>query len=396
MAIPISYNIRNLRLRKGLTVMTALGIALTVTTAIFLMALIAGLNRAFVSSGSSKNVLVLRKGSEAELSGGFDAGLFPTLKTLPGIARDSHGEPMASGEWVVVIVLPRKDGTGEVNVTVRGMMPDGLEMRQISDTTGTPPKVKLLEGRWFATGQREVVVSSSIRSRFAHANIGDTMEFGKGTWKVVGVFDAGGSAYESEVWGDVNQMASDFDRQGGFSSAYLRATDDIAADALKNRVADDQRLKLEGFIETDYYAKQTSSGAPIKVIGIVVGFIMAIGSIFAAMNTMYAAVAYRGREIATLRVIGFSRPAILTSFVLESLLLALLGAAAGILLMLPFNGMQTGTSNAVTFSEVVFALRITPQVAGYAIAFALIMGFVGGLAPAWHAARQNILNALRG
>src|SRR6266498_2477550 len=160
MAIPISYNIRNLRLRKGLTVMTALGIALTVTTAIFLMALIAGLNRAFVSSGSSKNVLVLRKGSEAELSGGFDAALFPTLKTLPGIAKDSHGDPLVSGEWVVVIVLPRKDGTGEVNVTVRGMMPDGLEMRQISDNPGTPPKVKLLEGRWFETGQREVVVSS--------------------------------------------------------------------------------------------------------------------------------------------------------------------------------------------------------------------------------------------
>jgi putative ABC transport system permease protein len=255
--------------------------------------------------------------------------------------------------------------------------------------------VKLVEGRWFQTGQREVVVSKSIQGRFSHANIGDTMEFGKGSWKVVGVFDAGGSAYESEVWGDVNQMASDFDRQGGYSSAYLRATDPISAAALKNRVGDDQRLKLEGVLETDYYAKQTSSGAPIKVIGIVVGFIMAIGSIFAAMNTMYAAVAYRGREIATLRVIGFSRPAILTSFVLESLLLALLGAAAGILLMLPFNGMQTGTSNAVTFSEVVFALRITPQVAGYAIAFALIMGFVGGLAPAWHAARQNILNALR-
>jgi len=395
MAIPISYNIRNLILRKGLTVMTALGIALTVTTAIFLMALVAGLNRAFVSSGSPKNVLVLRKGSEAELSGGFDASLFPTLKTLPGLAKDSKGEPMASGEWVVVIILPRRDGTGEVNVTVRGMMPDGLEMRQLSDGPGLPPKVKLVAGRWFQTGQREVVVSSSIRDRFAHANLGDTMEFGKGSWKVVGVFDAGGSAYESEVWGDVNQMASDFDRQGGYSSAYLRATDPISAEALKNRVSDDQRLKLEGVLETDYYAKQTSSGTPIKVIGWVVGVIMAVGSIFAAMNTMYAAVAYRGREIATLRVIGFSRPAILTSFVLESLLLALLGAAAGILLMLPFNGMQTGTSNAVTFSEVVFALRITPQVALYAILFALIMGFVGGLAPAWHAARQNILNALR-
>jgi len=274
-----------------------------------------------------------------------------------------------------------------VNVTVRGMMPDGLELR---------PSAKLVEGRWFQTGQREVVVSKSIRSRFSHANIGDTVEFGKGSWKVVGVFDAGGSAYESEIWSDVNQMAADFDRQGGYSSAYLRATDPIAADALKNRVSDDQRLKLEGVLETDYYAKQTSSGAAIKYIGIVVAVIMAIGSSFAAMNTMYAAVAYRGREIATLRVLGFSRPSILTSFVLESLLLALLGAFAGILLMLPFNGMQTGTSNAVTFSEVVFALRITPQVAGYAILFALLMGFFGGLFPAWHAARQNILSALRG
>ena len=395
MAIPISYNVRNLKLRKGLTIMTALGIALTVTTAIFLMALVAGLDRAFVSSGSPLNVLVLRKGSEAELSGGFDASLYPTLKTLPGIAKDSQGEPMTSGEWVVVIVLPRKDGTGEVNVTVRGMMPDGLEMRQLPGSNNHP-SVKLIEGEWFHTGQREVVVSKSVRDRFAHANIGDTMQFGKGSWKVVGVFDAGGSAYESEVWGDVNQMASDFDRQGGFASAYLRATDPIAADALTKRVSDDQRLKLEGMLETDYYAKQTSSGTPIKVIGYVVGFIMAIGSIFAAMNTMYAAVAYRGREIATLRVIGFSRPAILTSFVPESLLLALLGALAGILLMLPFNGMQTGTSNAVTFSEVVFALRITPTVATRAIIFALIMGFVGGLAPAWHAARQNILTALRG
>src|ERR1700728_1359910 len=196
MAIPIRYNIRNLKLRKGLTVMTALGIALTVTTAIFLMALLAGLQRAFVSSGNPPNVLVLRKGSEAELSGGFDAALFPTLKVLPGIAKDSHGEPMVSGEWVVVIVLPRKDGTGEVNVTVRGMMPDGLEMRQLPDGPGGQPKVKLLEGRWFETGQREVVVSDSIRNRFSHANIGDTMQFGKGSWKVVGIFDAGGSAYE--------------------------------------------------------------------------------------------------------------------------------------------------------------------------------------------------------
>lgn len=293
---------------------------------------------------------------------------------------------MASGEWVVVIVMPRKDGTGETNVTVRGLMPDGLELR---------PKVKIVQGRWFTPGQREVVVSESIQKRFSHTNIGDTLQFGKGPWTVVGVFDAGGSAYESEVWGDVNQMAADFDRQGGFSSAYLRATDPVSADALVHRVSDDQRLKLEGMLETDYYAKQTRSGAPIKYIGWVVAIIMAIGSSFAAMNTMYAAVAYRSREIATLRVIGFSRPSILTSFVFESVVLSLLGAAVGILLMLPFDGMTTGTSNGVTFSEVIFSLRMTPQVVCIAILFAVIMGLFGGMAPAWHAARRDILAALR-
>jgi len=387
MAIPISYNIRNLILRKGLTTMTALGIALTVTTAVFLMALIAGLNRAFVASGDPLNVLVLRKGSTAELSGGFDASLFPTLKELPGIATDSRGEPIASGEWVVVIVLPRKDGTGDVNVSVRGMMvPAGLELRS---------HVKLVEGRWFQPGQREVVVGQNVHRRFSGANVGDTMDFGKGQWKVVGTFDAGGTAYDSEIWSDVNQMAADFDRQGGFSSAYLRATDPVAADALKHRVSDDQRLKLDGMLETEYYATQTKSGAPIKFIGTLVAIIMAIGSSFAATNTMYAAVAYRGREIATLRVIGFTRPSILTSFVLESLLLSLLGAVIGIALMLPFNGMTTGVGNQVTFSEMVFSLQITPKVVAYAIAFGLVMGLLGGFAPAWHAARQNILNALR-
>lgn len=393
MAIPISYNLRNLKLRKGLTIMTALGIALTVTTVLFLLTLLAGLRQAFVTSGDPLNVLVMRKGSNAELSGGFDASLFPTLKNLPGVAKDSHGDPMASGEWVVVIVLPRRDGTGEVNVTVRGMMPDGLELRQ---QPADKAKVKLIDGRWFSPGQREVVVSKSIQRRFAHSNVGDTLQFGKGQWQVVGVFDAGGGAYESEIWGDVNQMASDFDRQGAFASAYLRAENSSAAESLKNSVSDDQRLKLDGMLETEYYAKQTSSGGAIKVVGWMVGIIMGIGSVFAAMNTMYAAVAYRSREIATLRVIGFSRPSILTSFVFESLVLSLMGAVVGILLMLPFNGMTTGTSNQVTFSEVVFGLHITPRVLLQATGIAVLMGILGGLAPAWHAARQNILTALRG
>lgn len=386
MAIPISYNIRNLKLRKGLTIMTALGIALTVTTAVFLMALLAGLQKAFVASGDPLNVLVMRKGSAAELSGGFNGTLFDTLKSLPGIAQDKDG-PVASGEWVVVAVLPRKDGTGEVNVSVRGLMPAGLTLR---------PRAQLVDGQWFRPGQREIVVGKSIHDRFAGTKVGDTLDFAKGQWKVVGIFDSGGTAYDSEIWGDFHQIAADFDRVGGMGSAYLRATDAVAADALKNRVADDQRLKLEGQLETDYYKKQTSSGGPIKFIGLVVAVIMAIGSSFAAMNTMYAAVAYRSREIATLRVIGFSRPSILTSFVFESLLLSLLGAVVGIVLMLPFNGMSTGIGNQVTFSETVFSLRMTWNVVLVAAGFALTMGLFGGLAPAWHAARQEILAALRG
>jgi putative ABC transport system permease protein len=386
MAVPLRYNIRNLKLRKSATVMTALGIALTVTTAIFILALLAGLNAAFRGSGDPLNVLVLRKGSNAELAaGGVDRNALPIMKDLPGVARDAQGQPQVSGEDLLVVVLPRNDGTGETNVTVRFLTPTGIAMR---------PETKLVSGHWFTPGQREIVVSQSIHNRFAQANLGDSMWIGKGPWTVVGIFDAGGTAHDSEIWGDVNQLSADYDRNY-YNSVLLRATDPVAAEALKNRVSDDQRLKLNGMLETDYWAKQTSSGNPIKFVGMIVAVIMAIGSCFAAMNTMYAAVAYRSREIATLRVIGFSRPSILTSFVLESVLLSLLGALLGIVLMLPFNGMTTGTNNPVTFSEAVFSLRMTPSVVGWAVLFAVVMGLFGGIAPAWHAAQRQILASLR-
>ena len=387
MAIPISYNIRNMILRKRLTLMTALGIALTVTTTVFLMMLLAGMRKAFVSSGDPLNVLVLRKGSTSELTGGFTKDKMPILRQLPGIATDSHGQPMVSGEWVVVVVLPRKNGTGEVNVTLRGMEQDGLELRA--------KKAKLIEGNWFASGQREVVVSRSIHERYSHTNVGDMIDFGKGEWKVTGIFDGGGSAYDSEIWTDINQVASQFNRQGAVGNAYLRATDALAADSLKHRVADDQQLQLDGMLETEYYDKQTANGGGIRLMGFIVGLTMAIGSIFAAANTMYAAVAYRSREIATLRVIGFRRGSIVTSFIFESVLLALLGAIIGIVLMLPFNGMSTSTSNQVTFSEVAFSMQITLQVVITAVVFAIAMGLIGGVAPAWGAARREILAALR-
>ncbi len=385
MSIPLTYNTRNLRVRTGATVMTALGIALTVSVAVLIMALLSGLQRAFVSSGDPLNVLVLRQGADAEMMSFVNHDQASTLKSLPEVAKDSSGAAMASGEGYVIISLERRGGIGEANVSVRGISPMGIAMR---------PNIQLAEGRWFAPGQREVVVSQSVALRFAHTSIGDRVYFGRGWWTIVGLFDAGGTAHGSEIWVDTNKLATEFDRPG-YSAVLLRAQDAAAADALAARVTSDQRLKLQGMRETAYWEQQTNSGMTIKFVGTIVALVMAVGSCFAAMNTMYAAVAYRSREIATLRTIGFSRISIVTSFVIESVLLALLGGIAGIVLMLPFNGMATGTNNVVSFSEIVFNMSITPGVVATALLFAVIMGTLGGLAPAWHAVRQDMLGALR-
>ncbi|HZT73645.1 MAG TPA: ABC transporter permease [Terriglobales bacterium] len=385
MAIPLAYNLRNLRLRWGATVMTAIGVALTVAVAVFILALLSGLNQAFAASGDPLNVLVMRKGTQSEVESSLSQPQFAVLRLLPGVAQDASGQPLVSPELVVAVVLPRANGAGEVNVTVRGLTLEGLRLH---------PKVHIVAGRRFQPGHREVVVSNAIARSFRGAQLGDSLRFGRGEWRIVGIFDSGGSAAASEIWGDVNQMSGDFGRPG-FSSVLLHATDPVAAQALVHRVSDDQRLELQGLLETDYYAQQTSSGAPIKYIGIFIAVIMAIGSCFAAMNTMYAAVAYRAREIATLRILGFARASILASFVLESLLLAVIGWAVGLLAMLPLDGVTTTTNNGVTFSEAVFQLRVTPEVAAIALAFAVIMGLIGGLAPAWHAARGQIVTALR-
>ncbi len=385
MAIPLTYNTRNLRVRIGATVMTALGIALTVSIAVLIMALLSGLQQAFVTSGDPLNVLVLRQGADAEMMSFITHEQAATLKTLPGVAKDEHGAALASGETYIIIAIERRDGTGEANVTVRGIAPVGIGLR---------PSLTLTAGRWFVPGQREVVVSQSVARRFAHTGLGERVYFGKGLWTIVGMFNAGGTAHDSEIWVDNNQVASDFDRPG-YSAMLLRAQDDMAVTSLIDRVSSDQRLKLQGARETEYWQRQTSSGMTIKFVGMIVALVMAIGSCFAAMNTMYAAVAYRAREIATLRTLGFSRTSIVGSFVIESVLLALLGGIVGILLMLPFHGMTTGTNNVVSFSEIVFSMRITAGVVATALLFAVIMGALGGLAPAWHAARQDMLGALR-
>jgi ABC-type antimicrobial peptide transport system permease subunit len=273
-----------------------------------------------------------------------------------------------------------------MNVTLRGILPVGVKMRD---------GLKLQDGRWFQAGQREVVVGKSVAKRYPGAQLGKKLRFGRGDWEVVGVMDGGQSSVNSEILGDLNQVSSDFNRADGLSSVLLRATDEATVPALINSLNDDRRLGVEAQTEKSYYEAQTSSGALLQYLGIFISIIMAVGSSFAAMNTMYAAVARRAREIGTLRVLGFSRGSILFSFLIESLLLSALGGLLGCLLVLPLNNITTAVGSFVTFSEIAFNFRVSPQIMAAGLAFALVMGALGGLFPARMAARKEILTALR-
>ena len=385
MAIPIAYNLRNLAVRRYTTLMTALGIALTVAVLLSVLALVSGLRTAFRSTSNPLHVLVLRKGGTAELNSAITRDVYQDLKVKPGIAVSSSDEPMASLEMVTVINLPSVDSPNGMNVSLRGLTLDGVKMRDL----------KLTHGRWFQPGQREVVVGKSTSDRYPAARLGEQLRFGKGLWTVVGVMDGGHSAVNSEIWGDLGQVSSDFNRQDGLSSVLVEATDAATIPALINSLNDDQRLNVKAMTEQSYYDAQTVSGAPLQALGIFVAIIMAVGSSFAAMNTMYAAVARRATEIGTLRVLGFSKASILFSFFLESLLLSVLGGLLGCLLALPLNNVETGIGNFVTFSEISFNFQVTVPIMIAGVVFALIMGAVGGLLPARMAAKKAILIALR-
>ena len=386
MRLPITYNLRNLTVRKTTTVMTALGIALTVSVLVAVLALVTGLRDAFQATGNPLNVLVLRKGSTGEITSVVSREVYQDMKFKPGIARNAAGEPLASLEVVTVISLSSAESPNGMNVSVRGLTPIGLEMRD---------DLRLAEGRWFKQGRREVGVGKSVAKRYPAAGLGRKLRFGKGWWEVVGIMDGGRSEVNSEIFGDLNQISADFNRTENLSSTLLRATDAVAVPALINSLNDDRKLNVTAQTERGYYDKQTNSGAPIKFLGMFVAAIMAIGSSFAAMNTMYAAVARRAREIGTLRVLGFSRGSILTSFFIESLLLSILGGAIGCLLALPLNDVTTGIGSFATFSEIAFQIRVTPAVMATGLGFGLLMGAFGGLFPARTAARKEILTALR-
>jgi putative ABC transport system permease protein len=372
--------------RRTTTIMTALGIALTVAVLLSVSAMVEGLRTSLSATGHPLNILVTRKGSNAELNSSMTQEQFQTIKAKQGIERSPNGEPMASLELVTVVILESPENPLGVNINLRGLTTTGVTMREY---------VRMAEGRMFQPGRREIVVGKGLAKRYPKASIGSKLNFGRGEWDVVGVMDGGRSAADSEIFCDLAQLASDQNREAALSSTLIRAVDQAAMQALMNDLKDDRRLNVDAVSEKTYYQDQTSSAAPIQILGSFVAIIMAVGSSFAAMNTMYAAVARRSAEIGTLRVLGFSKGGILISFLIESILLSLLGGLIGCLLVLPLNNFTTGIGSFVTFSEFTFDFRITPEIMLTGIVFALVMGAVGGLFPASSAARKEILTALR-
>jgi putative ABC transport system permease protein len=389
--IPLLYNFRSVLVRWRATSATVLGVALVVTVFVLMQAMAAGLVKSSQNTGDPRNVMIVRKGSTAESSSQVTREQFRVIQYWPEIERDARGRPLVSADLAIIISLPRRDGTGEANVTMRGVTPSGVALR---------PQVRLVAGRWFVPGKREAAVSVKMAKRFAGCDLGQKFKTGGAELTVVGWFDGGDSAFDSEMWMDADEARSIFNRQN-YSSVLCRVGGPAAAAALIQRIESDKRMPLRADLETEYYAKQTRTALPIKILGEFLATAMSIGAVFAAMNTMYASVGARTREIGTLRVLGFRRRMILASFNLEGALLAGLGGLLGSGLALLAQtvcvalGVRFGTLSFNTFSEVIFQFRITPLLIAQGMMFALVVGIVGSLLPAIRAARLPVIAALK-
>ena len=385
MALPLKYNFRNITVRKSSTLATAFTIGLTVGVFLMVMALARGIDLTLASSGEPLNLIVLREGSTAELNSSVSRENLNTLMYLEGVAREGD-QPLAAPESITLIYKARKGMSQGSNVTIRGVGPMSSKLRS---------GFKTVAGRMFQTGLSEAIVSSRIAERFQGLGVGDKFRVQTTDYTVVGLFDASGKAFESEIWVDVNSLASATKRET-FSSVLLRAKDQTTLASLTKRISDDQRLHLKAVPEQAFYEQQqgTASGV-LKGLAVFISFIMAVGAGFAGMNTMYASVARRTKEIGTLRVLGFSRRSILAAFVLESIVIAAIGAGIGIVLALPLNLVSTGTANFVTFSEIAFNFRVTPDLMLWALIFGVGIGFLGSLLPSIRASRFKIVDALR-
>jgi ABC-type antimicrobial peptide transport system permease subunit len=386
MRIPLTYVVRNLVARRLTTALTAGGMALVVYVFAAVLMLSAGLEATLVATGQDDNVLVIRRGSQTEVQSGIDRAQAGVVESLPDIAVGQDGRRLLSKEPVVLINLPKRESGKPSNVVIRGVTPTGLVLR---------PQVQIVEGRMFRPGTAEVVAGRSIASGFRGAGLGETLRFASRDWTVVGVFDAGRSGFDSEIWGDAEQMLQAF-RRVGFSALLFKLTDSDRFDAVKQSIESDPRLTLEAKRETRFYADQSENLSKfITYLGTTISVIFSIGAIIGAMITMYASVASRTAEIGTLRALGFSRGSILTAFLGESLLLGLLGGAIGLAGAAFMQTLSISTTNFQTFAEVAFRFVLTPGIVVAALLFALAMGFVGGFLPAARAARLKIVDALR-
>ncbi len=390
MALPLSYNVRNVRSRWQVTLLAIFGIALVVAVFAILMAMSEGFVTALRATGKPGNAIVVQRGSASELTSAIPVDHLNIILASEHVARGADGQALASPELVIVTMKPKKTGEA-TNVTVRGVTPRAFEVRG---------GITIEEGRTFTPGLYEVIVGKKIADRVQALSIGSVVNLQRHEWKVVGTFSSQGGAFESEVWGDRDAMAQSFGRgTGGASALVVRLRDGArrgAATAFDQWIRSNPQMQLQAFSEPRYYDNQAGPLATIlRSLAAFVAIIMGVGAVFGAMNTMYAIVAARTREIGTLRALGFSRRAILFSFVIESAALALAGGALGCLLALPMHGYATGTGQTQSFSEIAFAFRITPEIVTTGLVFALVMGVIGGLLPAFRAARLPITSALR-
>jgi len=381
--LPFVYNLRSLWGRKSSTLTTASAISLVVAIFIVVLSLAQGISKAFVTSGLPNQALVMRPSSRFELNSSITRDQARIIKSNPLVAKDNMN-PIASAEVIVIKLFNKSDGVGS-NITVRGMEVTGRSMR---------PQVKLVSGRWFQPGLSEVTVPVKMQLRFPELVVGRSFKMGGRQWDIVGTYDAAGSSFDSEIWSDVNDVMQAFKRET-YSTVLvrLRSEDDLGSFTLQ--MEEEKRLKLEAVPERSYFKELTKAGDPIRIIGNLITVILSIGAMFSAMNTMYASVASRTKEIGTLRALGYRRREILASFQWEAIALCVLGGLGGSLLSFLADGIQTGTTSFDTFSDISFAFTITPRLVAQGLFFSVGMGILGGLLPAWRASNIPLTEAMK-
>jgi ABC-type lipoprotein release transport system permease subunit len=386
MGIPYYYSFRNLWTRRMTTVLTAAGMALVVFVFAATLMLVEGLRKTLVDTGSYENVVVIRKSSNSEVQSAVERLQASIIESLPAVAVGTDGERLLAKELVVLINLPKRRSNKPANVVIRGISAASLALR---------PQVRLVAGRMPRPGSAEVIAGKSIAERFQGGGIGETLRFGMRDWTVVGIFSAGNTGFNSEIWGDVDQLMQAF-RRPVYSSVIFKLRDSTEFDAVKARIETDPRLSLEAKREVRYYADQSEGMSKfLRILGMALTVIFSLGAMIGAMITMYAAVANRVVEIGTLRALGFGKGSILAAFILEALFLGMVGGVAGVFFASFMQFITISTMNWNTFAELAFGFSLTFDIIWKSLVFSLVMGFVGGLLPSVRAARMNIVDALR-